>query len=31
LDAMAGLLDEAARGYGQTDASGSTAIDSAGV
>ena len=31
LDTMAGLLDEAARGYGQTDASGGAAIDSAGM
>ena len=31
LDTMAGLLDEAAHGYGQTDASGGAAIDSAGM
>lgn len=31
LDAMAGLLDDAAHGYGQTDASGGTAINSAGM
>ena len=31
LDAMAGLLDQAAHGYAQTDASGGTAIDSAGM
>ena len=31
LDTMAALLDEAAHGYRQTDASGSTAIDSAGM
>ncbi|HEX2284883.1 MAG TPA: WXG100 family type VII secretion target [Mycobacterium sp.] len=31
LDTMAGLLDEAAQGYHQTDASGGAAIDSAGM
>jgi WXG100 family type VII secretion target len=31
LDTMAGLLDEVAHGYGRTDASGGTAIDSAGM
>ncbi len=31
LGTMAGLLDQAAHDYGQTDASGGTAIDSAGM
>ena len=31
LDTMAGLLEEAAHGYSKTDASGGTAIDSAGM
>jgi WXG100 family type VII secretion target len=31
LDTMAGLLDEAAHGYHQTDSSGGAAIDSAGM
>ena len=31
LDTMAGLLDGASRGYGQTDRSGGAAIDSAGM
>jgi WXG100 family type VII secretion target len=31
LDTMAGMLDEAAQGYHQTDASGGAAIDSAGM
>ena len=31
LDKMAGLLDEAAHGYHQTDSSGGAAIDSAGM
>jgi WXG100 family type VII secretion target len=31
LDTMAGLLDEAAHGYHQTDSSGAAAVDSAGM
>jgi WXG100 family type VII secretion target len=31
LDTMAGLLDEAAHGYRQTDSSGGAAIESAGM
>jgi WXG100 family type VII secretion target len=31
LDAMSGLLDQAAGGYGKTDAAGGAAIDSSGM
>jgi WXG100 family type VII secretion target len=31
LESMAGLLEQAAQGYGQTDATGRAAVDSAGM